>query len=704
MRQNILLIQRDAGDAKAVRDALANSHDPEFHIKWVSSCALGMERLTALGKQSHACANGIAIILVDLALPDCVGIESFSRLFAAMPQIPILILCSVSGEATAKLAVQGGAQDYLLKERLDDHLLPKAIAGVIDRAASREALFDEKERAQVTLNSIGDAVISTDVAGIVTYMNIVAERLTGWPSAEAVGRRLEDVFQIIDAETRATVPNPMARATQQNKTVGLPPTCILIRRDGFEAAIEDSSAPIHDRRGQVTGAVMVFHDVTGARAQSQKLAHLAQYDSLTDLPNRALFNDRLSHAIAAAHRHHTALVVIYLDLDRFKHINDSLGHLVGDRLLQSVALRLNECVRTSDTVSRQGGDEFVILLSEVTHAQDAAICAEKLLQSIRRPYVLDEHELHVTASIGIVVYPEDGIGMEALLQNADSAMYEAKDRGRDNFQFYRTELNSRASMRQTVETGLRRAIEQNELALHYQPIMNVQTGEIAGAEALLRWDSPALGFMLPDDFIPVAEESGLIVPIGQWVLRQACMQAKAWPDTGSSPRRLAVNVSAVELRSKNFVNGVASILAETGFDPWNLELEITETFLMQDSKSTAIVLHEIKALGVQLALDDFGTGYSSLSYMRRFPIDTLKVDRSFVSDLTTDPDDASVVTAVINMGRSLHMRVVAEGVETHEQLEFLVKHDCSEAQGYHFSQPLKSEYFADFLSQMTELA
>jgi EAL domain-containing protein (putative c-di-GMP-specific phosphodiesterase class I) len=259
-------------------------------------------------------------------------------------------------------------------------------------------------------------------------------------------------------------------------------------------------------------------------------------------------------------------------------------------------------------------------------------------------------------------------------------------------------------MRQTVESGLRRAIEQNELTLHYQPIMNVQTGEIAGAEALLRWQSPALGFMLPDDFIPVAEESGLIVPIGRWVLRQACMQAKAWPDAGLSPRRLAVNVSAVELRSKNFVSGVAAILAETGFDPWNLELEITETFLMQDSKSTALVLHEIKALGVQLALDDFGTGYSSLSYMRRFPIDTLKVDRSFVSDLTTDPDDASVVTAVINMGRSLHMRVVAEGVETHEQLEFLVKHDCSEAQGYHFSQPLKSEYFADFLSQMAELA
>jgi diguanylate cyclase (GGDEF)-like protein len=391
------------------------------------------------------------------------------------------------------------------------------------------------------------------------------------------------------------------------------------------------------------------------------------------------------------------LALLYLDLDRFKHINDSLGHLVGDRLLQSVALRLTECVRASDTVSRFGGDEFVILLAEVAHEQDAAVSAEKLLQSIQMPCVLDDLELHVTASIGIVVHPGDGTAVETLLQNADSAMYEAKNLGRNNYQFYRSDLNSSASERQLLESGLRRAVVRQELRLYYQPIVNLSTGGIAGVEALTRWQHPALGLVLPDQFISIAEESGLIVPIGRWVLREACRQAKAWRDAGLPDIRLAVNTSAVELRSKEFVAGVESILAETGFDPKSLELELTETFLMQDSKSTSLVLSAIKALGVQLALDDFGTGYSSLSYMRRFPIDTLKVDRSFVRDLTMDASDASVVSAIINMGRSLHMRVVAEGVEALDQLKFLKEHGCSEAQGYHISRPMKAPEFAHWI-------
>jgi EAL domain-containing protein (putative c-di-GMP-specific phosphodiesterase class I) len=310
------------------------------------------------------------------------------------------------------------------------------------------------------------------------------------------------------------------------------------------------------------------------------------------------------------------------------------------------------------------------------------------------PYVLDDHELHVTASIGIVVYPSDGTAVEALLQNADSAMYEAKNLGRNTYQFYRSDLNSSAGERQSLESGLRHAVDRQELQLYYQPIVNLSTGAIAGVEALIRWQHPKLGVVLPDQFIAIAEESGLIVPIGHWVLREACRQAKEWRDDGLSEMRLAVNISAVELRSKEFVAGVESILADTGFDPKCLELELTETFLMQDSKSTSLVLSAIKALGVQLALDDFGTGYSSLSYMRRFPIDTLKVDRSFVRDLTMDASDASVVNAVINMGRSLHMRVVAEGVEAPDQLLFLKEHGCSEAQGYHFSRPLPAREFA----------
>jgi diguanylate cyclase (GGDEF)-like protein/PAS domain S-box-containing protein len=694
MVHNILLIQGDGKDAKIVRDALVNNSDQGFQIEWVRSSALGIERLATLSPMQRDGPTAISAILVDLLLPDVAGLGIVDSLFAVAPQIPIIVLCSLKDEALAKAAIQRGAQDFLLKEHLNGYVLPKMVVAVIERAAITEALFVEKERAQVTLNSIGDGVISTDIEGRVTYLNLVAERLTGWPLKEAMDRPLEEVFRIIDAHTRATIGNPMARATKENATVGLPPACILVRRDGVEAAIEDSAAPIHDRHGRVTGAVMVFHDVSTARALTLKLAYIAQHDSLTDLPTRALLNERLQQAIALAQRHHTALALIYLDLDRFKHINDSLGHLVGDRLLQSVALRLTECVRATDTVSRLGGDEFVILLSEVAHEQDAAVSAEKLLQSIRMPHVLDNHEVHVTASIGIVVHPGDGTAVEALLQNADSAMYEAKNLGRNNYQFYRSELNSSACERQSLESGLRHAIERQELQLHYQPIVNLSTGAIAGVEALIRWQHPTLGLVLPDQFISIAEESGLIVPIGRWVLREACRQAQAWQDAGLPAMRLAVNISAVELRAKEFVARVEGIITGTGFDPKCLELELTETFLMQDSKSTSLVLSAIKGIGVQLALDDFGTGYSSLSYMRRFPIDTLKVDRSFVRDLTMDASDASVVSAVINMGRSLHMRVVAEGVEAVDQLLFLKEHGCSEAQGYHFSRPMKAAEFA----------
>ena len=683
MVQNILLIQADTRNANAVRKSLTHSRARHFHVEWVKTCALGLKRLRELGRQHGEGSIGISAVLVDLLLPDVAGMETFERIFATMPHIPIVILSSLEDETIAKVAVQRGAQDYLLKNRVDDYLLPKTLADVIDRAANRETLFDDKERAQVMLNSIGDAVISTNLEGLVTYLNVVAEKLTGWPRAEAIGQPLKDVLRIVDANSRAPVPNPMVRATQDNKLVGLPSTsCILIGRDGAEAAIEDSCAPIHDRRGQVTGAIMVFHDVTAARAVTLNLAYLAQHDNLTDLPNRAYLNDRLTQAIMMAQRHHTALAVLYLDLDRFKHINDSLGHLVGDRLLQSVALRLTQCVRASDTVSRQGGDEFVILLPEIALAQDAVICAEKIIQAVRIPYVMDEHELFVTASVGIVIYPEDGIDVEALLQNADSAMYEAKDRGRNNYQFYRSDVNSKAIERQLLETGLRQAIQRHEFELHYQPIVNLASGTVAGVEALIRWRHPAHGLVLPGNFISIAEESGLIVPMGQWVLREGCGQAKLWQDAGFPLLRLAINISAAELRSKEFLLGVATILTDTGFDPQSLDLELTETFLMQDSKSTALVLQALKELGVHLALDDFGTGYSSLSYMRRFPIDVLKIDRSFVSELTTDADDASVVSAIINMGKSLHMRVVAEGVETQEQLLFLEEHDCTEAQGY----------------------
>ena len=694
MAQNILLIQDNPSDANAVREALLHSSDGPFKVEWARRCSEGVERLTGEGAQG---TDGITAVLVDLFLPDSRGIETFDRLYLAAPQIPILVLYASRDEDIARLAVQHGAQDYLLKDRLDSYLLPKALGSMVERAANAEALFDEKERAQVTLNSIGDAVMSTDVGGRVTYLNVVAERMTGWSRAEAAGHPLEEVLRLVDATTREAVQNPMESAIRENKTVGLTPNCLLIRRDGVEAAIEDSAAPIHDRRGHVTGAVMVFHDVSKARALSLRMSYLAQHDNLTDLPNRILLNDRLTQAMALARRHGRKLAVLFLDGDRFKNINDSLGHAIGDRLLQSVAQRLLDCVRRSDTVSRQGGDEFVILLSEVAHPQDAAVSAEKILQAMSAPHRIGPHDVHLTMSIGIVTYPDDGTDAETLVRNADFAMYDAKKNGRNNYQFFRPDMNVRAVERQSIESGLRAAMERAEFVLHYQPKMNLETGAIIGVEALIRWHHPERGLVPPAQFIPVAEECGFIVPIGRWVLREACHQAKAWQDSGLRPVRISVNVSAVELRSSDFVAGVRDILTETGLDPRYLELELTETFLMQDSKSTVAVLRALKGMGVQLALDDFGTGYSSLSYLKRFPIDTLKIDRSFVRDLTTDADDASIVTAVIGMGKSLHIGVVAEGVETREQLAFLREQSCPEGQGYYFSRPVAAEEFTQLL-------
>jgi diguanylate cyclase (GGDEF)-like protein/PAS domain S-box-containing protein len=690
MPQRILLVEPEAADATVILDALNHAPDTSFEVAWVRRCSEGLAML-----------DGIDAILVDLYLPDSRGIATFDCLFRAAPNIPILLLIDPQYEETARLAVQCGAQDYLFKDRLDAYLLPKIIGSMIERAAYAEALFEEKERAQVTLNSIGDAVVSTDVAGRVTYLNVVAEDLTGWSRNEAAGHPLEDVLQIIDATTRQAMQNTTMLAIRADKAVALPPNCVLIRRDGIEAAIEDSTAPIHDRRGAVTGAVMVFHDVSMARAMTRKMTHLAQHDSLTNLPNRVLLGDRLREAIILSGRHQRKLSVLFLDLDRFKHINDSMGHVVGDRLLQSVARRLFSCVRTSDTVGRQGGDEFVVLLWEVRRAEDAAMTAAKILEALREPHLIDGHELYVSGSIGIVTYPDDGTDAETLMKKADLAMYHAKETGRDSYQFFKPAMKARAVERQSLEDSLRYAIERRELVLHYQPKVDLKSGGIIGAEALIRWRHPQRGLVPPGQFVTIAEDCGLIVPIGRWVLREACRQARAWQTAGLPPLCVAINISPVELRAPGFVAGVRAILKEMGLEPRYLELELTETVLIEDSRSVADVLEELKDIGVFLALDDFGTGYSSLSHLKRFPIDTLKIDQSFVRDLTVDEDDAGIVTAVIGMGKSLHMRVVAEGVETREQLEILQEHGCPQGQGYFFCRPVPAEEFGHLLESDT---
>jgi diguanylate cyclase (GGDEF)-like protein len=489
----------------------------------------------------------------------------------------------------------------------------------------------------------------------------------------------------------------MRMALWQNRTVHLPPNCIHVRRDGFETPIEDSVAPIHDREGKTTGAVVVFRDVSAAQAMALQMTHSARHDFLTGLPNRMLLNDRVSQAIAAGPRHSKKVAVLFLDLDGFKHINDSLGHPTGDKLLQSIAKRLVACVRAADTVSRQGGDEFVVLLSEIEQPEDAAITARRMLEAVAEAHPVDHHDLHVTTSIGVSVSPDDGLDAETLIKNADTAMYQAKENGRHSYQFFKPAMNIRAVERQSIEENLRRALERQEFALQYQPKVNLRTGEISGAEALLRWTHPTRGPVSPAQFIPVAEDCGLILPIGNWVLREACKQARAWRDAGLPLFTVAVNISSMEFRDDEFLKNIFAVLKESSLDPRCLELELTESVLMKRAESAASVLKTLRASGVQVAVDDFGTGYSSLSYLRKFPIDALKIDQSFVRQITSTPDETSNVTAIISMGRSLNLRVVAEGVETQEELAFLRTRQCDEAQGYYFGRPMVAGQFAALL-------
>ena len=430
------------------------------------------------------------------------------------------------------------------------------------------------------------------------------------------------------------------------------------------------------------------------------LDHLAHHDGLTDLPNRMLLHDRLGQAIESARRRGRKLALLFMDVDRFKNINDSLGHGIGDQLLQSVAKRLVECVRHSDSVCRQGGDEFIILLAEIEHAEDAALSAQKVLTALAIPHRIDQHDLYISVSIGICIYPDDGSDATSLIKGADMAMYRTKENGGNDYTFFEQNMNTQAVKKLSTETDLQLALQRQEFVLYYQPKINLQSGEIVGVEALIRWRHPQHGLILPGQFIQIAEDCGLIVPIGAWVLREACKQAKAWQDSDFPPLPVAVNISAAQFRRKDFLESLTRILKDTGLAASYLELELTESVLMQDANVTVSMLKALKAMGAQLAIDDFGTGFSSLSYLKHFPIDTLKIDQSFMHDITKamdNLDDAALVTAVIGLGKSLNLCVIAEGVETHEQLVFLQNQGCSEGQGFYFSQPVSEKKMTTLL-------
>jgi diguanylate cyclase (GGDEF)-like protein len=555
---NVLLIEDNPGDARLIREMLAEDPDAPFNLHCEERLAQGLERLSA---------GGTGLVLLDLSLPDSFGLETFARVYAHSPTVPIIVLTGNDDQTVALSAVKSGAQDYLVKSRLDRELLVRSMQYSIER-----------------------------------------------------------------------------------------------------------------KRYQV------------------QLEHQANYDALTGLPNRNLLYDRLHQALFMQRAPH-AVAVVFIDLDHFKFVNDSLGHSMGDKLLQGMAERLRSVLREGDTVARLGGDEFVLILNDQASEEVIFRAMQRVADRLAEPIQIEGREMTLTCSAGISLYPQDGSDVDTLLKNADTAMYRAKEHGRSNFQFYTAEMNERVTERLAMEGALRRAIERREFALHYQQRVDLATGVVVGAEALVRWLHPEWGMVRPARFIPLAEETGLIVPIGEVVLREACRQARAWLEEGLPPGVVSVNLSARQFRQEGLVRTVSRVLEETRLDARHLELELTESMVMHNVEAAVATLQGLKSLGVALSVDDFGTGYPSLAYLRNLPIDKLKIDRSFVRGIGAGEqrDDGVLAQAIISLGHNLNLRVVAEGVETDAQVRFLKRHGCDEVQGFYYGEPVAPAQHAKLL-------
>lgn len=555
----------------------------------------------------------------------------------------------------------------------------------IDRRFEYQSIQSERKFRSL-IESANDAIILSDSRGTIISWNKGAESIFGFHKNEVLGKNLQI---IIPKKYQEAHQKGMDRylATGEPKVMGKTVELEGVRKDGSEFPIELSLASWKEDGNVFFSSII--RDISLRKKNEEKINQMIYRDPLTGLPNRLLLNDRLAQALDQANNNKQTLGIMFIDLDRFKYINDTLGHAVGDELLIEVAKRIETCVGKADTVSRQGGDEFIVLVPNTT-SDEVTKKAQKIIDSFSHSVMLNEQELFVTPSIGISLYPGDGRDIEALIKNADTAMYRVKEQGKNNFQFYTPEMNEAVTKKMQLEVGLRKALERNEFHIVYQPQIDVKTGQVIGAEALLRWEHPELGSISPAEFIPIAEETGLILQIGEWVLRGACLQNKQWQKDGFRELRVAVNISSRQFQQSDLVERVSEILKETGLAPEYLELELTES-IIQDSKYAVAKMQQLKEMGIHLSIDDFGTGYSSLSYLKTFPIHTLKIDRSFTSNIYTDTKDASLVETIIAMAHNLDLKVIAEGVETEEQLQFLQQKQCNEAQGYFFSRPISAK-------------
>lgn len=569
------------------------------------------------------------------------------------------------------------------------NVLMMSIADVTDDKRTQHALFDEKERARVTLNVLADAVIATDDDGRVTFLNPIAENLTGWQFDDALNQPVDMILLLRNSQGRA-LPSPTHLALAERRTVGMALDCELQQRDGGLLAVVGRAAPVMDHAGRPGGAVVVFHDVSEARAMAVRMTHLAYHDALTNLPNRILLQDRLLQALQQAEQSGERLGLLMLDLDHFQLINDSMGHAVGDQLLQLVALRLQQGLRPGDTVSRQGGDEFIILMPGLGSIEQAGMLSEKLRRLVAEPFQLGESRYDLSASVGISLYPDDSRDADELYRHADAALYHAKQQGRNHCRFFSGEIEEALLTRQALERHFRMGAEQESFLVYYQPKVDVEDLSTVGVEALMRWRKEDGAILAPAEFIPLAEKTGLILPLGQLVLRQACLDGKRWHDAGCD-LHVAVNVSAMQIAAAGFCEQLRATLKETGMAPDRLQLELTESVLARDVELTMAMLSELKSLGVSIAIDDFGTGYSSLSYLKSFPIDVLKIDQSFVRDMLSDSSSGAIVAAIVRMAQAMGLSLVAEGVESAEQAHALARQGVRIMQGFYYGKPMPVE-------------
>ncbi len=701
--KNILIVDDDPIVLKSLKDLLATR---------------GMDSDTAIGgREAIVCLDQkeYDLVLLDLQMPYVNGHDVMRHIKQQDMNISVIVVSGETSFEAARDACSQGAYDFLRKPYATDELMITVNNALNEKNLEKQnkliqrQLRESESLHRYLVNTSPDIIYILDQDGHFTFINDRIESLLGYDCKELIGKHYSTLVHSNDIEVARYVFNERRVGDRASRNVELRLKC---KDDNAQRFFDTRTLPIelssmgiyqnenNPKKKTYLGTYGVARDITERKIAEDTINFQAYHDLLTNLPNRALLRDRLSLAISQAKREEEMLAVMFLDLDRFKNINDSLGHVVGDELLQQVSTRLKSCVREGDTLARFGGDEFTLLLPKIARGkEDVSKIAEKINEVLKDPFIIEDNELYVSASIGVSIYPRDGTNMDALIKHADIAMYHVKDTGKNNYKFYSTDMTTPYFQNLSLETGIRRALDNDEFHLMYQPQINIKTGEIVGVEALLRWYHPEHGSITPAEFIPFSEETGMIVEIGHWVLRNACAELKRWRDAGLPEIRMSINMSARQLAEKTIVKHVSSLLKDYGIPGHCLEIEITENTIMNDMESVVHKLKELSKKGVYIAIDDFGTGYSSLSYLHKLPIQTLKIDRAFIKEVNMKHSGNSIINTIVAMAKGLNLNVIAEGVETQQQLEYLQEIECSEAQGFLFGKPLAADVITQLLIQ-----